>query len=380
MDKIVQGNTSNIVFLKSTDDSMIDTLQKMSGTTHRVYKDSKTVTRDAERLFMQNEGKVSYTMNVREEPVIKYNDMAFIDPRNSIVFRAGDSPVWNRNETILPMSWRLLHANPIKQPGKEYDLQTVPSLSTAREFDVRRNQPDFIKMLDKRMSQAYEAEICMKNYQNAYGYSDYEVEQLDPDVYADEILDMINMYLRSKNDAFEGEIEDFDYVDAPDDIFDDMEENTEVKDSVAQKMQEQAARDKAIYAHGMVSKSDLIVGPNPTHNLDKEIIKAYLDVKGKMEQDSGYFKVVNGSLCGIDGTKYIVRADDSEDLRALNAAAKSSSSTVYSEGDVSNKDIQQFGSFVVTDAFIHFLVGLPRWDFADGEFDRAMAKLMCVDE
>ena len=108
---------------------MIDTLQKMSGTTHRVYKDSKTVTRDAERLFMQNEGKVSYTMNVREEPVIKYNDMAFIDPRNSIVFRAGDSPVWNRNETILPMSWRLLHANPIKQPGKEYDLQTNIDIS-----------------------------------------------------------------------------------------------------------------------------------------------------------------------------------------------------------------------------------------------------------
>ena len=42
----VQGNTSNIVFLKSTDDSMLDTLQKMSGTTHKTFIESKNVTMD----------------------------------------------------------------------------------------------------------------------------------------------------------------------------------------------------------------------------------------------------------------------------------------------------------------------------------------------
>lgn len=119
MDKVVQGNTSNIVFLKSTDDSMLDTLQKMSGTTHKVFTNSKTITRDTEAVFQNlsgNEGKTSYTMTAQEVPVISYNDMAFISPRNSIVFRAGDSPIWNRNETILPMSWRL-RAHDIKQLG-----------------------------------------------------------------------------------------------------------------------------------------------------------------------------------------------------------------------------------------------------------------------
>ena len=76
VDKIVQGNTSNIVFLKSTDDSMLDTLEKMSGKTHRAYKNSKTVTRDMEKLVLPNEGKVSYTMQVQEIPVISYNDSA----------------------------------------------------------------------------------------------------------------------------------------------------------------------------------------------------------------------------------------------------------------------------------------------------------------
>ena len=39
VDKIVQGNTSNIIFLKSTDDRMIETLSKMSGIRHKyLYK------------------------------------------------------------------------------------------------------------------------------------------------------------------------------------------------------------------------------------------------------------------------------------------------------------------------------------------------------
>lgn len=135
-----------IIFLKSTDDSMLDTLQKMSGLTHKAVKDSKTITQDIERIWMRTEGKASYTMSVKEFPVISYNDMAFISPQNSIVFRAGDSPVWNRNQTMLPMSWQLF-ANTIVQPGKKYTLQTIPTLSTAMEFDVRKNQPDFELML-----------------------------------------------------------------------------------------------------------------------------------------------------------------------------------------------------------------------------------------
>lgn len=44
-DFIPTHDTSNIVFPKSTDDSILDTLQKMSGTKHRAYTDSKTVTK-----------------------------------------------------------------------------------------------------------------------------------------------------------------------------------------------------------------------------------------------------------------------------------------------------------------------------------------------
>ncbi|BAS11898.1 hypothetical protein AHiyo8_02010 [Arthrobacter sp. Hiyo8] len=51
VDKIVQGNTSNIVFLKSTDDSMIETLEKMSGKTHVSYIDSKQISQDLDKMI-----------------------------------------------------------------------------------------------------------------------------------------------------------------------------------------------------------------------------------------------------------------------------------------------------------------------------------------
>ena len=117
----VQGNASNIVFLKSTDDDMLKTLETMSGVTHKVRADSKTVTSDMSNIteLNRNEGKMSYNIATKEEPVISFNDMAFIPDRNSMVFRAGDSPIWNRQEMVLPMSWRLF-SNTIVNPGHHY--------------------------------------------------------------------------------------------------------------------------------------------------------------------------------------------------------------------------------------------------------------------
>ena len=98
VDKIVQGNASNIVFLKSTDDDMLKTLETMSGTTHVSRADSKTITSNMGNITDLNraEDKISHNIATKEEPVISFNDMAFIPDRNSMVFRGGDSPIWNR--------------------------------------------------------------------------------------------------------------------------------------------------------------------------------------------------------------------------------------------------------------------------------------------
>lgn len=371
-------NTSNIVFLKSTDDSMLDTLEKMSGKTHKSFTDSKTITKDQERLFMQNENKTSYTMTTREVPVISYNDMAFISERNSIVFRAGDSVIWNRNQTILPMSWRLFK-DTIVHAGHEYSLQTIPTLSSALEFDVRKNQPDFSKMLNKRMQQAYIAQKAEDAFKEAYNYSDYEVEQLDPDNYSDEVMQVINNYLRRKSEeAATSENYDDDY-ELDDAWMEEIENNDEQMRATAEAQMQMAASSKKLYAGGMLSREDLVsMTTGIDHTYDKDIIEVYLDVKGDLWQDTDKFVMRDGDLYGTDGKPYILRAENSETLDALNKAAKDSS-RVFADSGISESDISAIGSYTVTDDFYRFLVSLQKWTFARGRFEQGMARRLNPD-
>ena len=406
IDKVIQGNTSNIVFLKSTDDSMLETLSKMSGIRHKAYKESKTITQDQGSIvkMTKTEGKVSYTMTVKEEPVISYNDMAFISERNSIVFRAGDSPIWNRNETILPMSWRLFK-NTITHPGKEYSLQTIPTLSTAMDFDVRKNQPNFRKMLEKRMEQAYAATEAQKEYQDAYGYSDYEIEQLDPDVYSDEIMDMICTALSpeevkaaisvnadgltEKDDNGEYQ-EMFDYMygnqdkdsskfTVEQDIYDEfatIEENKEQQDAINEIAAKYGIEDanKLRYAGGQISRDMIVSLTGISHSLDEIIIRVYKNIRGKMDSDDEYFIARNGHLYSVDGKLYIKNLTSQDNLDQLNEDIHDENSRVFADGNLHKEDTQTIGSYEVKDAFLKFLCTFNGpWPFADGEFDARMA-------
>lgn len=406
VDKIVQGNTSNIVFLKSTDDAMLETLEKMSGKTHKSFTDSKTITRDMQKLMMQNEGKASYTMTTREVPVISYNDMAFISERNSIIFRAGDSPVWNRNETILPMSWRLFK-NTITQPGKDYSLQTIPTLSSALEFDIRQNQPDFIKMLDKRIAQACKAAEAMDIYKTAYNYTDTELAKLDIDAYSDEIMSLINSMLNDslgKNteavsdseDEFDSDemvsIDDWDddmldsnYADSIDEIGSygmidnsQLEDNDDVQREAARRQAQKDERDRKIFAGGYISRS-MLVNPDgsvKSHTFDRDFSEIFANNMGEIFRDTDHFNEVDSNLYGKDGQLYITKADNSAIIAKMNAAAQDEDTRVYSEENISNNDLSEFNTYIITDAFYKFLANLDTWAFANGVFETEMARRM----
>lgn len=385
MDKIVQGNTSNIVFLKSTDDSMLQQLETMSGKTHRAYRDSKTITKDKERLMMQNEGKITYTISTKEVPVISYNDMAFISERNSIVFRAGDSPIWNRNETILPMSWRLFQ-NTIIQPGKDYTLQTIPTLSSALDFDVRKNQPDFFKMWEKRKTQAHYVEKVKKAYQEAYGYTDYQISQMDPNIYSEELMSLVNQIIREKvedeTDVQVDEIKDADEImnmlyETDSSL---LEDNDEQFEETARKEQEYKEANKARYAGGMLSRSDLMGMDGSINDAIKPyIVKAFRECRAAMFNDMNFMDKGDGCLYSADGILYINKQDMSESLREINRAVKDKSSRAYAEGEINDEDLNELQGYTVNDAFIRFLCKQDSWSFAKGQFDNAMRKLLSAD-
>ena len=373
---------------------MIETLEKMSGKTHKSFTDSKTITRDMQKLMMQNEGKASYTMTTREVPVISYNDMAFIAERNSIIFRAGDSPIWNRNETILPMSWRLFK-NTITQPGKDYSLQTIPTLSSALDFDIRQNQPDFIKMLDKRIAQACKATEAMEMYKTAYNYTDTELAKLDIDAYSDEIMDLITSMLNDSLGKGSGQVDGEDEFDSDDiiniddwadDMFDadyaesidEIEDNDDVQKEAAKRQSQKEERDRKIYAGGYISRSMLVKpdGSVKSHAFDRDFSEVFANNMGAMFRDTNYFNEVNGNLYGNDGKPYIIKADNSSMIAKMNEAAQNDETRVYSEEDISECDLSDFNTYIITDAFYQFLAGLDSWDFADGVFDSEMKRRM----
>lgn len=375
-------NTSNIVFLKSTDDSMIDTLEKMSGKTHRAYGDSKMVTRNMARVFMRNEDTSSVTISVREEPVIKYNDMAFISERNSIVFRAGDPPIWNRNELVLPMSWRLF-LNKIEHPGRDYSLQTIPTLSSAIDFDVRKNQPDFESMVNKRLGQAVYAREAMGVFRDVFGYSDYQVEQLDPDIYADAVMDIIAARL---NAAQGRDADDYDsHVDGEALFGNSMphtELNREQMDEANRRMAENERFTKRIYAGGTLSREDIAQFDEGgrtlsiSHALDQVIIDSFRAHMKMYERDRAHFMVRNDELYSSDGrVLYLSRSKLSDaEARIISSGIYKRDVPVYSDDRIKSDEVV---GYIVSDDLYRFLVSLDSWQaLAGGALESAVRKAL----
>lgn len=367
---------------------MIKTLETMSGTTHKSYIDQKTVTRDMEKMFRgfgANEGKASYMMTTKEVPVISYNDMAYIGERNSIVFRAGDSPIWNKNETILPMSWRLFQ-NTIQVPGKDYTLQTVPTTSGAVDFDLKKNMPNFSVILKERMDRALLVEECEQVYRDTFHYTEDDIAHMNSmDVYASDIMDMVedNIRMQQERMHMKEEMKDEYYEDDPFDTsgfdYGAMEENTDVINEVETRSDLLKQKQAKIYAGNTISKEDLVRGCLATHSFDKEFVSVYMDIAGDMYRDTACSRDADGSLCSADGVVYIKKLSE-KDAEELRKAANQSDTNVYSDEEITQDDIKQFASHTVTDDFYLFLASLPDWrNFAKGRFETKMAEIMLND-
>lgn len=413
-DMIPTHNTSNIIFLKSTDETMIKTLVDWSGERHVVRRNSKTVTRDLAQLVMRTEGKVSYTSATEKEPVVSYNDLNTLPSQNAIVFRAGQYPVWSRNETIWPMSF-MLFANQIIQPGREYSLQTIPTLSSANEFDVNQNAPDFMAMLEKRMAQSIRTQRAVDIYKKATGLDDSDIARLDMDVYSAEIMDIVDTMIAKDEyddtpDYDEGDesvMNARDFMESEYDVFDDefedsaqgfpvatgtkvkkksLSEEAEVNDEFIhdQENAEHKLADMRLkrYAEGKVSRDMLAdqFGHILQDSLEDELTAAYDESLHAFVQDPNFRVTANNGLVNaVDGT-VLIEALSQEDIALMRAQAGVEQSRVYSEGEealsgTEDDPLSAMGKYKTTRAFRIMLVELPHWrDLAQGHFDKEVAR------
>jgi len=367
---------------------MIDTLVKMSGTTHRTDRDQKTVTRDLDKMLHKNEGRVSYTLSTKEVPVIQMNDFLFLGERESIILRAGNSPIWNKRQNALPMSWRLFQ-NTIRVPGKEFTLQTIPTNSTAKDFDVRKNQPNFFKMLDTRLAQAKESDEMTEAYKKAYGITDDELVRLDQNVVADDIMRAIGDKLNNQKTPWEAagmtktqweamqaqeatpasEMSDMDLSGF---ALGDFEDNTELAKESADAEAKQGEHTRLRYAQNQLSRDHLIdISGTIRRQVEHELAQGYKKAQKYFRQDQNFRVHANGTLTSAQGEIFIKMMDMSE-LGAVDNASQQPDSRVYAEGTGEGlPDIP----YTIEDAFIKYLATFESWEgIAGGHFDKEVAK------
>ena len=304
--------------------------------------------------------------------------MAFIAERNSMVFRAGTAPIWNRNETILPMAWKL-QGNTIRNPGHDYTIQTIPTNSTAIEFDVRTNQPNFEQMFAKRLEQAVVAVHAKETYKSTFKYDDHDLALLDPDEVSEAIMDLVAVMLREKT-ALADEDGGIYCIDA-----DLVDENTDLAEVISSLDAREKANSLARFAGKTLCRKDLCEhfgteSQRPIHLLDEKILAAYKARRSFFAKDTALFRVKDDlSLWNSDGSVCYIEVVKHDDVaRRLDEASHDSSSRVFSEAEDTVSEMST--EWTVTDAFIEFLAGCESWDFASGKFDLSMHNLCKVDE
>lgn len=176
---------------------MLSTLQSLSGTTHKSYRDNKSVTYDARKLVNQADDKVTMSTSVHEMSVISKNDMLMIPRSNMMVFGHGH-PIWNRNQMVMPYAYAL-HKNQLRDwnSKERYTLSTIPSTTNTRDFDLLGNQPNFVKMVQKRVDQARLAPQIREAFKSVYSktdtpLTDNDLLHIDADELARDLMQGIN--------------------------------------------------------------------------------------------------------------------------------------------------------------------------------------------
>lgn len=297
----IESNSLAIVYLKSNNSKTISHLSKMSGTMHKTYVDSQTITRKADKIINSNDATINKTISVKEVPVITENDMRFIPESNNMVLGNG-FPIWSKNQLALPVS-RQLYAKGLGNVGLsdlddvelEEKLEDIELNGVAGTLDVFKNQPDFIKIVQRRVNQALQVKQTLERYKKIYNKTDYDIANDDIEETSKFIMRHINEFLATHPEAY---IEDENIVENEDQL----RANEEAREK-------KNREEELVYADNMISKYDLrTVGVyNSTKNVAKVLMLSLRELFEKAKKEYGMesekFKNVFSQIQNSDVSK-----------------------------------------------------------------------------
>lgn len=377
IDKILQGNTGNILYIKSTDDSMLEILQGLGGQRYRIEHDSLTTTTDMYKIIATVDGKQSRGKSVKEVPVISKNDMLRVNKGDLMVFGKGD-PIWNTNQCAMPYAFELVHKDALNDwdDPKEYTMQTVPTTASTMDFDILNNQPNFINMVTKRCVQARETKDKLelfKQYNTVNGrpLTDDDLSRMDPEALAKEIMRSVNQQINFNEHVKEIKAKEPSYDE------DDIVEVSDLSiDDLAQKMNDSAERNdefyegmyeadklhddlhSLIYADDQISKYDLI--RDPSDDLNDALAYGYVQLLDDFKNSDNYTVSDDGSL--YLGSTLMIKSL-SEDLAEVGL------DHLMADGESDNYTAR----CEVMPAWRELLARNNIWDVLDGKYESVVA-------
>lgn len=378
IDKILQGNTGNILYIKSTDDSMLEILQGLGGQRYRIEHDSLTTTTDMYKVIATVDGKQSRGKSVKEVPVISKNDMLRVNKGDLMVFGKGD-PVWNTNQCAMPYAFELVHKDALNDwdDPKEYTMQTVPTTASTMDFDILNNQPNFIEMVAKRSSQARLTKkkfSLFKQYNTINGrpLTDDDLSRMDPEALAKEIMRSVNQQ-RNFNEmvkvsrAEEPSYDEDDIVDmsnlSAEDIAqrmnDTAEENEELYEAMYESDKKHDDLHALIYADGQISKYDLI--REPTDDVNDALVYAYAMLLDEFKKSDDYIVKDDTSLY-LGSTLMIKSLSEDAAEHGLDGL-----------GLLADDDNNYISRYEVTDEWRKFLAQSNTWNVLNGKYEKLVA-------
>lgn len=407
IDKILQGNTANIIYLKSNDDSMLDTLIGLGGVRHESRQSSKNFSTHLKSLPGKSDGSgdsVSYTISTSEVPVISKNDMLFIQQGNAMTFRLGENPIWSKNQLAMPFAYAL-HAKLFKEAPK-YSLLTVPTPSNTDEFQILENIPDWTAMVEKRVRQAKISLKMMERYQDAYGLGPDDLQKLDSELVSIDVMEAVNEQLHledakrarelrevqeqaenyeNNRSEFEVDADEIDFAndddDEPDEI-EDMSNSAQIHTAIKNFSSNEAALNAGKSQFNNSKMNEVMIGDsrngsavtryefrNSGHSYDDILSKAYDENRNAFSSvgaGDGWQVTDNGELYHNGILMFRNVQKELEDMMA-NSDVK-----VVDDDDLSNPDIK----WEPTVEFMDYVVsGNVFRDMIDGRFARTLRRL-----
>ena len=435
---ILQGNVGNILYIKSTDDSMLQTLEQLSGKMYRIEHDSQTISNDMYKVINRTDGKLSQNRTVKEVPVITKNNMLQVTRGDLMVFgKPGGNPIWNTNQCAMPYAYQLLDSNPLQDfaDPKKYTLRTVPTTANTMDFDLLNNIPNFMAMVAKRVHQAklvqHKRELFKQNhFIHNRQLDDDDLSRMNVEQLSKEIMRAVNEQLAYDNDLklskkkkhgpelSDDDLKGSDTGDEPENVGDiadqvtanadstilkglqdSVKDNTEVLDAMKRADAQKAVQEAGQYANNMISKHDLKY--NQTDDLHEAVQAGYVQCLDAFKHDNR-FKVDSNNNLWM-GDKLMIK-NTSEDLDKLSDQFGSLTSTnepgqtndssddssdfdlggLMAGGNDSTDDSTNLSAGFQVEAqpaWFDFLAGLPDWSsLGGGQYDAAVASVYQAQE